>query len=140
MSSVLFESGRKANRPAALQLLYRSTEQGRQANVAAMHALCDEIVAERKAHPQPENPDLLNMMLNSVDRETGEGLSAENIRYQLATFLVAGHETTSATLSFCYYNLIKNPEKFLKAQKQVDDVVGDSVLSLEHVSKLDYVS
>ncbi|KAF7192712.1 Bifunctional cytochrome P450/NADPH--P450 reductase [Pseudocercospora fuligena] len=139
MGEVLIESGKKANRPTLAAPFYRASERKRQENVAAMHKLCDDIVAERKRNPQPDNPDLLNVMLNSVDRETGEGLSDVNIRMQLATFLVAGHETTSATLSFTYYNLLKHPEKMLKAQKQVDEVVGDSVLSLEHVPKLDFV-
>ncbi|CAK1356734.1 unnamed protein product [Cercospora beticola] len=139
MSDVLAESGRKAGRPQLIQALYRRAERKRVADVQAMHALCDEIVADRKKHPQPDNKDLLNVMLNSRDRETGEGLSDENIRYQLTTFLVAGHETTSATLAFTYYNLLKHPEVLLKAQKIVDEVVGDEVLALEHVPKLEYI-
>ena len=49
------------------------------------------------------------------------------------------HETTSATLSFAYYNLIKNPEKLHKAQQQVDEVVGNSVLSVDVLPKLTYI-
>ncbi|CAK3933249.1 cytochrome P450 [Lecanosticta acicola] len=139
MSEVLLESGKRANRPSWTQALYHSAEQKRQDNVAEMHQLCDQIVADRKAHPQPDNHDLLNTMLNAVDKETGERLSDENIRYQLATFLVAGHETTSATLSFTYYNLLKNPEKFLKAQQQVDEVLGDRVMTVDDIPKLDYL-
>jgi cytochrome P450/NADPH-cytochrome P450 reductase len=52
---------------------------------------------------------------------------------------VAGHETTSATLSFTYFNLLKHPEKLHKAQLQVDEVVGNGVLKLEHLAKLDYI-
>lgn len=90
MASVLLESGKKANRPALLQRLYYRSEQERQEQVKKMWELCDQIVADRKKHPQPDNHDLLNTMLNTVDRETGEGLSDENIRFQMATFLVAG--------------------------------------------------
>ena len=54
-------------------------------------------------------------------------------------FLVAGHETTSATLSFAYYNLVKCPEKFYKAQHQVDEVVGDNVLTVDMLPKLTYI-
>lgn len=95
MSDVLAESGKKAGRPQLIQALYRRSERKRVADVQAMHALCDEIVADRKKHPQPDNKDLLNVMLNSKDRETGEGLSDENIRYQLTTFLVAGESGAS---------------------------------------------
>lgn len=97
MADYLLESGKKSARPPMARFLHRSAEQQRQQNVTAMHALCDEIVSSRKKNPQPENNDLLNVMLNSKDRETGEGLSDENIRFQLATFLIAGHETSSAT-------------------------------------------
>ncbi|KAH0278599.1 cytochrome P450, partial [Aureobasidium melanogenum] len=140
MADVLTESGRRVSRPGFINdYVYRSDEQKRQENVKKMHDLCDQIVADRKKNPQPENKDLLNTMLNTIDKETGEGLSDENIRYQMATFLVAGHETTSSTLSFTYYNLLKNPDKLLKVQREVDDVVGDNVLELQHLPKLKYL-
>ncbi|KAF2211670.1 hypothetical protein CERZMDRAFT_68391 [Cercospora zeae-maydis SCOH1-5] len=139
MADVLVETGKKSGRPHLIQALYRRSERKRLADMQSMHALCDQIVADRKQHPQPDNNDLLNVMLNSTDRETGEGLSDENIRFQLTTFLVAGHETTSATLGFTYYHLLKHPGVLLKAQKLVDEVVGDEVLSLEHVPKLEYI-
>jgi cytochrome P450 / NADPH-cytochrome P450 reductase len=104
-----------------------------------MHQLCDEIVADRRKHPKPDAKDVLNDMLNTEDREEHEKLSDENIRFQMATFLVAGHETTSSTLSFTYYNLLAHPEKLLKAQQQVDEVLGDSVITLDHLPKLDYL-
>jgi cytochrome P450/NADPH-cytochrome P450 reductase len=69
--------------------MYHSAEQKRQENVQKMHALSDEIIAERKRNPKPEVKDLLNTMLNATDRETGEKLSDENIRYNMCTFLVS---------------------------------------------------
>ncbi|MEO1689438.1 MAG: cytochrome P450, partial [Pseudomonadota bacterium] len=64
-----------------------------------MNALVDEIIAERKRGGSEAN-DLLNYMLSGEDRATGETLSDENIRYQIITFLIAGHETTSGLMSF----------------------------------------
>ncbi|KAJ5507569.1 cytochrome P450, partial [Penicillium freii] len=78
-------------------------------------------------------------MLLTADRETGEKLSGENIRFNLVTFLVAGYKTTSAILCFLYYNLLKNPETFIKAQQEVDKVVGDSVLTVEYLPSLLYL-
>ena len=48
-------------------------------------------------------------MLDGVDKQTGEGLDDVNIRYQIVTFLVAGHETTSGLLSFAIYYLLQQP-------------------------------
>ena len=45
-------------------------------------------------------------MLSGVDRKTGERLDDLNIRYQVITFLIAGHETTSGLLSFAVYYLL----------------------------------
>jgi len=140
MADVLIETGKRSLRLGVVnEFFHRNEEEKRQENVRSMHELCDQIIADRKKNPQPENKDLLNTMLNTVDKETGEGLSDENIRFQMGTLLVAGHETTSSTLSFTYLNLLKNPEKLLKAQQQVDDIIGDSVISLEHLPKLTYI-
>ena len=72
-----------------------------------MFSLVDHIIAERKAQPQEEADDLLSHMLSGKDPETGETLDDENIRYQIITFLIAGHETTSGLLSFAVYYLMK---------------------------------
>lgn len=89
MADVLLESGRRANRPSLMNQFYRADERERQENVRKMHELSDEIIAERKRNPQPDSTDLLNTMLNTVDRETGEALSDENIRFNMCTFLVS---------------------------------------------------
>ena len=68
--------------------LHRWSEQERVENVNKMHKLADEIIADRKKNPKPESTDLLNTMLNIADRETGEKLSDENIRFNMCTFLV----------------------------------------------------
>lgn len=52
-----------------------------------------------------EDPDLLDLMMNSEDPETGETLPDENIRDQVLTFLVAGHETTAALMEVALHYL-----------------------------------
>lgn len=55
------------------------------------------------------------------------------------TFLIAGHETTGGTLSFAFYNLLKNPEVYRKAQEEVDRVAGEGPITVELVNKLQYL-
>lgn len=88
MANVLKLSGRRGTRPAFMNEVHRWEEQERQADVKQMHDLVHQIVAERKAHPKPDAKDLLNTMLQGVDRESGEGLSDQNIAYNMVTFLV----------------------------------------------------
>ncbi|KAI1108826.1 cytochrome P450 [Nemania sp. NC0429] len=139
MSAALIEAGKRASRPAIENYLRIKSAEELQNNVKSMWKLCDELVAERKRNPQPEARDLLNTMLNSADPQTGEKLSDESIRFNMVTLLVAGHETTSGTMSFLFYFLLKNPHAYLKAQQEVDRVVGDGVLKPEHLPQLKYI-
>ena len=136
---VLSESGKRGSRPPFVNKLFYRSEQRRQENISKMWEVCDKIVRDRKETPRPEANDLLNLMLNGVDRETGEKLSDENIRFQMVTFLGAGYETTSSTLSFIYYHLCDNPDKLLKLQQEVDEVVGGRVLTADMLPKLNYL-
>src|SRR5690606_10609655 len=65
------------------------------ADVGFMNKLVDDIIRERRrGGGEQAISDLLNFMLAGVDKQTGESLSDENIRFQILTFLIAGHETT----------------------------------------------
>lgn len=104
------------------------------ADVAAMNALVDGIIAERRRAPA-EGRDLLNLMLTAADPETGEHLDDVNIRYQVLTFLIAGHETTSGLLTFAFMELLKNPAVLAQAYAEVDRVLpGDTRPAYEHLS------
>lgn len=139
MAEYLIESGKRASRTSLETHLRIWSADERRKNRDAMWKLCDELVAERKRHPQPEVKDLLNAMLYGKDPETGETMSDENIRFNMVTFLVAGHETTSGTLSFLFYHLLKNPDVYRKVQEEVDRVLGDGVIQLKHLSQLKYL-
>ena len=104
-----------------------------------MFELVDHVIAERRAGGTEGQDDLLSLMLQGVDPATGESLDDENIRYQIITFLIAGHETTSGLLSFAVYYLLKHPEVLKKAQEEVDRVLKDPVPSYTQVRELKYV-
>jgi cytochrome P450/NADPH-cytochrome P450 reductase len=96
--------------------LMRRVNRQLQESISFMNSMVDEIITRRKASPdQSTEKDLLSYMLTGVDRETGERLDDVNIRYQIITFLIAGHETTSGLLSFTLYYLLNNPEVLAKA-------------------------
>ena len=123
----------------------------RQARLAAdaqyLNGVVDRIVAERKeqlaaAAADAPKTDLLDYMLAGVDRKSGERLDDTNIRYQIITFLIAGHETTSGLLSFATYFLLTNPDVAARAAEEVDRVLGSdpSVLpTMRQVNALTYV-
>lgn len=88
MARTLLESGIRGSLPKLFNHMRIWSTRHYWEDIAAMHKLCDEIVADRRAHPQPDVNDLLDVMLNTADPVTGEKLSDENIRFQMATFLV----------------------------------------------------
>ncbi len=110
-----------------------------------MNGLMDKIIAERKQKMQtgPVKHDLLNAMLTGVDKQTGERLDDRNIRYQMITFLIAGHETTSGLLSFALFFLLKHPDLLARATEEVDRVLGRDPRiqpTYQQVKQLTYVA
>ena len=87
-------------------------------DVETMNHLVDAVIAERRAHPT-DAKDLLNLMLTASDPETGETLDDLNIRYQVLTFLIAGHETTSGLLTFAFHLLLRHPHVLAQDRKSV---------------------
>ncbi|RGP76777.1 bifunctional p-450:nadph-p450 reductase [Fusarium longipes] len=140
MGDFLLESGNRNRRPAfAPNFLYRAANDKFYADIALMKSVADEVVATRKQNPS-DRKDLLAAMLEGVDPQTGDKLSDDNITNQLITFLIAGHETTSGTLSFAMYHLLKNPDAYNKLQKEIDEVIGRNPVTVEHLTKLPYLS
>jgi cytochrome P450/NADPH-cytochrome P450 reductase len=114
-------------------------------DVAFMNKMVDEIVAERRknAEAAEDKKDMLGAMMTGVDRATGEQLDDVNIRYQINTFLIAGHETTSGLLSCALYALLKHPDVLKKAYEEVDRVLGPDTEvkpTYQQVTQLTYIA
>src|ERR1700723_3355142 len=114
-------------------------------DVAFMNKMVDEIVAERRKNLEAAEgkKDMLGAMMTGVDRATGEQLDDVNIRYQINTFLIAGHETTTGMLSCAIYALLKHPEVLKKAYEEVDRVLGGDLNAkptYQQVTQLTYIT
>jgi cytochrome P450 len=77
---------------------------------AELDDVIHKVIDARRKAPRGE-PDLLQMLLDAVDPEDASvRLSEQEIRDELVTFLLAGHETTSNTLTWALYLLSQSPE------------------------------
>jgi cytochrome P450/NADPH-cytochrome P450 reductase len=135
------EQGRRLPVQERLMVLHRRQFQE---DISTMNRLVDQIIRERRATQAPDDKpgDLLGYMLAGKDKQTGEGLDDLNIRYQIITFLIAGHETTSGLLSFAIYYLLNHPAVLQKAYAEVDRVLGtdlDVMPAYAQVHQLAYV-
>ncbi|RYZ89504.1 MAG: cytochrome P450, partial [Proteobacteria bacterium] len=140
MVRALSESSLRARRPAIGTKLKFKTAQQYDEDTRYLHEVADRLVAERKRDPDSTKyTDLLSIMLNAKDPVTGERLDDENIRYQMVTFLIAGHETTSGMLSFAFYEMLRQPEILQKARDEVRRIVGNETPRFEDISKFVYL-
>ncbi|MFH9854694.1 cytochrome P450 [Streptomyces althioticus] len=125
--------------PPLAPLLLRRANRRNAEDIARLGHIVDEVVRRRRADGHADG-DLLDRMLETAHPDTGERLSAENVRRQVITFLVAGHETTSGALSFALHYLSLRPDVADRARAEVDRVWGDTdTPAYEQVARLRYV-
>ncbi|QCB51795.1 cytochrome P450 [Rhodococcus sp. PAMC28707] len=126
--------------PLVEATVFRSERDQHRDDVRTIHRLVDDIVAARRAgRSRGSEGDLLDLMLNKVDPESGEPLSDRNIRNQILTFLVAGQETSAGVLAFALHYLSINPDVADKVRGEVENVCSEGELTFEHVGKLRYL-
>jgi cytochrome P450 len=84
--------------------------------------------------------DLISILLQVKDEETGKGLTDEQIRDEVIGFFIAGHETVSSAMSWTWYLLSQNPESWRRLRAEVDEVLGDRTPTADDVPKLEYTT
>ena len=110
---------------------------GFERDVSTLHALVDPVIAGRRAMPRDAWPnDLLSRMLSNADPKTEKPLSDANVRYQILTFLIAGHETTAGLLALALHYVARDPGLAYDLRVEVDEVFGDGTPTLEGVRAL----
>jgi unspecific monooxygenase len=119
-------------------LLARRINRRNAPHQAYVDSMIDGIIAQRRVSGDLDDRDLLGIMLTTGHPDTGERLDDRNIRFQILTFLVAGHETTSGALSFALYYLSRHPDVLAAAQAETDQILGrdrDAEPTFEQVAK-----
>lgn len=105
--------------------------------VEAFDALVARIIAERRT-AGVEKGDLLSLLLSARDPETGERMNDQQLRDEILTTFIAGHETTANALGWTWHLLAQHPEVEAKLRAEVDDVVGDRRITSTDLAKLKY--
>ena len=106
---------------------------------AAMEAVVMQMVRERKAgrsRSNCEGRDLLDMLLEARDPETGEEFDEEQIRSDAMTFVLAGHETTSSLMTWVMRDLMMRPKLWQQCREEVERVTEGGPLQARHLADL----
>ncbi|MQA86232.1 MAG: cytochrome P450 [Streptosporangiales bacterium] len=108
--------------------------------VADLEAVVTRIVAERRAAPAPDEPrDLLDLLLAARD-EDGSGLGDREVRDEVITFVLAGHETTANALAWSLSLLSGHPDARGRLEDEVDAVLGGRDPDVDSVDKLPWTA
>ena len=116
----------------------------------AVYAVCDRIIAERRAAgataktasssaSSAAGDDLLSLLSRASSEEDGS-LDAAELRDQVLVFLVAGHETTATSMAFALHLLARDPEAQKRAQVEVDRLPSGRAPSAADLDELPYLT
>jgi cytochrome P450 len=115
---------------------------GRQAAVqdlAQTSRAMDGAIARRKLTGAGAIPDLMDLLMGAHDPETGRRMTAAELRENLLTFIVAGHETTALTLAWALYLCAFDTDVQQAAVEQARAVLGTRAAGAEDVANLPLV-
>ena len=104
---------------------------------AEVFAVIDGLV-DRRESSIGEYGDLLDLLMMAKDEETGEGMSNEQLRYELLTLFIAGHETTALLLSWAFYLIAQHPQVRARLHEEAVQVFGGRTPSLDDLQNLKY--
>jgi len=82
--------------------------------------------------------DVLALMLEARD-DRGRPLRDVELRDELVTLLLAGHETTASALCWAFERVLATPRVYAKLREELDNVVGTEPLTPEHLPRLEYL-
>jgi cytochrome P450 len=97
-----------------------------------------EDIAARRAEGTAGKTDVMSMLIAARD-EAGRGLSDGELRDEMITLLIAGHETTATTLAFAVNSLLREPVVLERVREELGRVVGVAPLSAERLRELKYL-
>ena len=95
------------------------------------------LIADARKNPKD---DLLAMMLDMRDADTGEGMTDQQARDEVVTIFFAGHETTAATMTWAFYLLSQHPEVEKRLRDEVALVLGGRTPIFADLPKLTYMN
>ncbi len=107
--------------------------------ISAMDDTIYTIIRQRRE--SGEDPgDLLSMLMSARDEDDGSGMSDLQLRDEIATLMLAGHETTANALSWTWMLLSQNPEAEAKLHAELDEVLANRLPTTADLSQLPYAN
>lgn len=104
-----------------------------------MKAMADSAIEDRATRGNDGTPDLLDLLLEGVDPKTKRQMNTSELRDNLLTFIVAGHETTALTLAWAMYLVGFDQDVQDRARAEVQSVLQGRPATGSDVEKLPFI-
>ncbi|MCZ8520461.1 MULTISPECIES: cytochrome P450 [Paenibacillus] len=108
-----------------------------QKSVEQLEHIIYNIIDGRRESGEEDRGDLLSMLLLARD-DDGTGMSREQLRDEVMTLFLAGHETTANALSWTFYLLTQEPEAEVRLLEELDRVLEGRLPSYDDLPRLTY--
>lgn len=96
-----------------------------------------DYVEKRRKDPGKES-DILQMILTTPFKDTGNLMSDETVKVEILQLLVAGNETSTTAAAWAFYLLAKHPEHIVKIREEIERVFGDATVNYSSLHQLTY--
>jgi cytochrome P450 len=105
---------------------------------ARMDTAIYRLIGEREKKLDSAPNDLLTRLIAAKDPDNGAGLNASEVRDEVITIFMAGHETTAVTMTWVWYLVSQHPEVAARLRAEIHSVLGGRAPATEDVPKLGY--
>jgi cytochrome P450 len=116
----------------------RRAQEAIRAHFKGMDTAIYRLISEREKIRDEAPKDLLTRLVAAKDPDDGVGLSATEVRDEVVTIFMAGHETTAVTMTWVWYLLSQHPAEEAKLHQELDAVLGGRIPTAEDLSNLPY--
>jgi cytochrome P450 len=106
---------------------------------ARLDAIVDGLVEQRRAQGEQGRGDIVDRLLAARDADSGEGMSPEQMRDELITLLLAGHETSATALVWTYHLLGQHPEIEARLVEELERELGGRAALSADLPRLPYL-
>lgn len=124
--------------PGVAQLMFGGLSRKVREIFAELDAAIAAMIAEREALGDAAPKDLLARLIAARDSETGAKMTASEVRDEVVTIFLAGHETTAAAMAWVWYVLSQHPAVEARLHEELDRVLAGRAPTVADLPQLPY--
>ena len=105
--------------------------------IARLNQTVYRVIAERRASGTDPG-DILSMLLGAEEEGNGSKMNDSEVRDEVMTLFLAGHETTANALAWTFYLLSRHPEVYARLRTEIDGALGGRTPTMQDLPRMPY--